>query len=247
MRLAAVEIYNEISGYWLWPLDTPDMDDVIDKSMKRAARLVSKDYRAPVKVQCCGFTIFRCCCRAKNPKSSLLNTIFDGIEDREMDIRETRQVGNYIESGERRWEDDDGSNLLEDRAYEADRRFGYLEDGRRGGDRYRDYDRGDGDYGDDYTESSASMYSRGQRTKESGSYTREIAGGSYAGGDSRRGGSSRRSAQSRRTEHSGSRGTRSKRSGRSGRGGQSLSETLTRSEVTSVGLGWDEASESQFG
>ena len=30
MRLAAVEIYNEITGYWQWPFGTPDIDDVID-------------------------------------------------------------------------------------------------------------------------------------------------------------------------------------------------------------------------
>lgn len=126
MRLAAVEIYNEMAGYWLWPFGTPDIEKVIDRSMKRVARLISKDYRAPIKVECCGFTIFRCCCRKANPKSDLLNSIVDGMQDRERDMLDNRGAMDYLEGrGDR-----STNNLLEDDAYEADQKLQYLENGR---------------------------------------------------------------------------------------------------------------------
>ena len=113
MRLAAIEIYNEITGYWLWPFGIPDIDHVIDKSMKRVARLISKDYRAPIKVYCCGFTIFRCCCRKKTPsKFNVLNHIMDGMDERERDLMDERGVTDYIDRGDykqrhRQYDDDD--------------------------------------------------------------------------------------------------------------------------------------------
>jgi len=158
MRLAAVEIYNEITGYWLWPFGTPDIESVIDKSMKRVARLISKNYRAPIKVECCGFTIFRCCCRKKNPKANLLDNIVDGMEDRERNMMSTRGQGatNYIESGER-----SGKYLLEDDAYEAEQELQYLENG-------------------NYTENRSNYsqeYSRGGSRDQHTAYTRGIGAG----------------------------------------------------------------------
>ena len=125
MRLAAVEIYNEISAYWFWPFGTPDMEKVLDRSMKRVARLISKDYREPIKVECCGFTIFRCCCRKANPKSATLHDIWDGMEDREQDMMEVRGIANYVDSGDRFF----GSSPMEDEAYAAEEKLHRLESG----------------------------------------------------------------------------------------------------------------------
>jgi len=245
MRLAAVEIYNELTGHWSWPFGTPDIEKVIDKSMKRVARLISKDYRAPIKLYCCGFTIFRCCCRKRNPRANLLNSIADGLEDRERDAMYSRGVADYI---------DTGKNILEDDAYEAEQKLQYLEDGTttyaddytqdysRGTTRYtrdsRGYSRGDsysrGDYSSrnsrgytrggggssmDYSRDS-SRNDRGQTvyTEEGDSYARGIAAGAAYD-------SSRQSVGSR-----------------SGGGRYSLDDTLTQSEQ-----GWDDASASQYG
>ncbi|KAL7529285.1 hypothetical protein ACHAXR_004254 [Thalassiosira sp. AJA248-18] len=165
MRLAAVEIYNEITGYWLWPLSTPDIEHVIDRSMKRVARLISKDYRAPIKVECCGFTIFRCCCKKRNPKSKLWNNIVDGMEDRERDEMYNRGVTDYVDRGEMR----NGRYLLEDDAYEAEQKLQYLEDGQSF------YSREDsrGQYSRD-------QYSRDQYSRDQTVYTED--GDTYARG-----------------------------------------------------------------
>lgn len=154
MRLAAVEIYNEISSHWAWPLSIPDIDYVIDRSMRRVARLVSKDYRAPVKVKCCGFTLFRCCCSKGHTKGNRFNKIVDALEERESSLIQTRAVGNFMETGERAMQPQ--RRTLENDAYEADRRLGYAEDGR-----YDDeYDRnGHSYYEDDYTRGEESYYS----------------------------------------------------------------------------------------
>ena len=225
MRLAAIEIYNEISGYWLWPFDTPDVDHVIDRAMRRVARLVSKDYRAPVKVRCCGFTVFRCCCRKKNPESTLLHEMFDGMEQREEEIMEARQVVDYIDTGKRRRIDEEGDEgyLLEDDAYEAEQRLRYLEDGDYG----ESYSQGS--YSRSYSKSYSRSYSRSytmeDRTEEGGSYGRRIAAEAYLS----------------RSDYS-----RSKRGARSkGGGGVSMSETLTQSNSASD-IHWDEASASQY-
>jgi len=158
MRLAAVEIYNEVTGYWAWPLSTPDIDHVIDRSMKRVARLISKDYRAPIKVECCGFTIFRCCCRKRNPKSGLLTGIVDAMEAREREMWDVRGVGNFIDSGDR---PHGGRDILEEDAYEAERQLQRMEDEEYS---YYSRDRNQSSYYDDeetaYTETGNS-YSRG--------------------------------------------------------------------------------------
>jgi hypothetical protein len=198
MRLAAIEIYNEISGYWLWPLATPDIDAVIDRAMRRVARLVSKDYRAPVKVECCGFTIFRCCCRKGRPKSNVVSSIFNGMERREVELMEARKVADYMENGDERFEK--RGYLLEDDAYNADRRLKRMDD-----DDYTEYSYGTRGSRGSRSGYSRSAYSRGSYSKSS--YTRggdsrytedESRGGSYSrngdsrhlkGGDYSRGGS----------------------------------------------------------
>jgi hypothetical protein len=101
MRLAAMEIYNEITGYWLWPFGTPDIERVIDRSMKRVARLISKDYRAPITVECCGFTIFRLCCRKVKSKYNAFDNIWDGMEERERELIEVRGVADFVDTGNR--------------------------------------------------------------------------------------------------------------------------------------------------
>lgn len=194
MRLAAVEIYNEISSYWAWPLAIPDIDSVIDRSMRRVARLVSKDYRAPVKVKCCGFTIFRCCCLNRvNPKGNRFNQIDNAIEERESSLMQTRAVGDYMETGERAHQpqlQQQRRRALENEPYAADRRLGYAEDGR-----YDDYDRNGGYDGQYYDEE----YSRGgggsyySDDYNGDSYYTEEGESSYASRGGRgRGGRSRR-------------------------------------------------------
>ncbi len=174
MRLAAVEIYNEISSYWAWPLSIPDIDYVIDRSMRRVARLVSKDYRAPVKVKCCGFTIFRCCCRKVDSKGNRFNQIVDALEERERSEMQTRAVGDYMETGERA-QPKAQRRTLENEAYEADRRLGrssgeppYYDDDfeRNGGDGHSYYD-------DDYTRGGESYYSEDYTRGGESYYTEE--------------------------------------------------------------------------
>jgi len=120
MRLACLEIYNEIVGYWAWPFGTPDIEKVIDRSMKRVARLISKDYRAPIEVDCCGFTIFRCCCRKVNNKYNALDNIWDGMEDCEREMMEVRGVADFIDTGEQRIQQE---QQFEEEAYQAEKRM----------------------------------------------------------------------------------------------------------------------------
>ena len=217
MRLAAIEIYNEITGYWAWPFGTPDIDNVIDKSMKRVARLISKDYARPVKVECCGFTIFRCCCRAKTSRFNVLNNIWEGMEDRERDMMDERGVANFLETGEHKYNGDAVSrvggrsrtgfsradNMLEDDAYDADHRLNRIEDESyytqedsrysrgsysRGGYSQGGYSRGGGYSREGY---SRGGYSQDQYTEEGESYARGSEASSRLklqnGGDSRGG------------------------------------------------------------
>lgn len=178
MRLAAVEIYNEITGYWLWPFGTPDIERVIDRSMRRVARLISKDYRAPIKVQCCGFTIFRCCCRKRDPKSGVLNSIWTGVEDREREMMNVRGVADYVDTGARRTS---GRSGFEDDAYAADQELQRMENGSHYDDASRSY------YSRD---SRGSYYSQGEYsdhqqqtvyTEDGDSYARGIAAGEQGG------------------------------------------------------------------
>jgi hypothetical protein len=156
MRLAALEIYNEITGYWLWPLCTPDIEAVIDRSMKRVARLMSKDYRAPIEVGCCGLTIFRCCCRRVNNKYNAVDGIWDGMEDRERDMMEVRGVSDYIDTGDRRHGGGSGREFEED-AYRAEQRLTKIRDGEERRDQSQ-YSRDD--YSRDRSGHSRSYYSR---------------------------------------------------------------------------------------
>ena len=218
MRLAAVEIYNEITGYWAWPFGTPDIEHVIDKSMKRVARLISKDYRAPVKVDCCGFTIFRCCCRKRDSKFNVLDNIWDGMEDRERDVMNVRGVADYVDTGEKYYADTNsrggrssrrGMNQFEDDAYEADQKLKRLENG--------------GSYYDEDSRYSRGEYSRDQRsayTEEGDSYARGIAAGNY----------------DRSRQNGGPRGR--------GRAGD---YSISDEHVGQQDNGWDEASASQYG
>ena len=215
MRLAAVEIYNEITGYWLWPFGTPDIDHVIDHSMKRVARLISKDYRAPIKVECCGFTIFRCCCKKSNPKSNVFNSIVDGMENQERDMMYNRGVTDYVDRGER----NNGRYLLEDDAYEAERKLRHMEDGTYHEDEPSYYSK-DGQSQQSYYSKEYSQHST--YTEEDDSYARGVAAGAP------------------QVEYD----RRSKASGYS-RGEYSYGDTLTRSQQSQAG--WDEASESQYG
>jgi len=202
MRLAAVEIYNEITGYWMWPFGTPDIENVIDRSMKRVARLISKDYRAPLKVQCCGFTIFRCCCRKSNPRVNLLHNIVSGMEDQERNMMHSREAANYKDARER-----DSQHLLEDEAYEAEQKLQHLEDGTV--DYNNENNRGSF-YSKDYSRGGSSRDQQTVFTEDGDSYARGIAAGAY---DASRQGDG----------YSRSRGGES-------RGGYSMEETLSQSE-----------------
>ncbi|KAL9186028.1 hypothetical protein ACHAXT_005266 [Thalassiosira profunda] len=159
MRLAAVEIYNEITGYWLWPFGTPDIDDVIDRSMKRVARLISKDYRAPIKVECCGFTIFRCCCRAKNPVSSIFGNILSGMEERERDVVYERGAMEYVDRG-----------LLEEDAYEAEQKLRRMEEREEGSRSYYDTESDEDSYEDGVPLEEGQAYSVRSRLTQSGGW-----------------------------------------------------------------------------
>jgi len=109
---------NHARGYWLWPFGTPDIESVIDRSTKRVARLINKDYPAPMKVECCGFTIFRCCHLKQNAKANLLEN-YSGWDGRSRgNIMYTRGVTNHIDMGE-----PIGRYLLEDDAYEAEQKL----------------------------------------------------------------------------------------------------------------------------
>ncbi|KAL7488256.1 hypothetical protein ACHAW6_013840 [Cyclotella cf. meneghiniana] len=185
MRLAAIEIYNEISGYWLWPLATPDIDAVIDRAMRRVARLVSKDYRAPVTVECCGFTLLRCCCRTRASKGNLVNNIYSGMKRREEDLMEARKVADYMENGDRRLES--RGYLLEDDAYSADRKLKHMDDD------YTEYSystRGSGRY-------SKSGYSRGDTSYSKGVASKYLENGTEYTGYSNNADQSRGSSHSR--------------------------------------------------
>ena len=159
MRLAAMEIYNEITGYWLWPFGTPDIERVIDRSMKRVSRLMSKDYRAPVEVGCCGITIFRCCCRRVNNKYNALDGIREGMEDREREMMEVRGVSDYVDTGDRRY---GGSRQFEEDAYRAEQKLTKIRDGERRGQSQYSRD----DYSRDRSGYSRSYYSRDEYSRD---------------------------------------------------------------------------------
>jgi hypothetical protein len=175
MRLAAIEIYNEISSFWLWPLATPDIDGVIDQSMRRVARLVSKDYRAPVKVRFCGFTLMRCCCRKRSTKNNAVDNIFKGMEMREGEIMEARGLTDYMEKGDNKR----GAYLLEDDAYSADMRSARGDD-----DSYSYYSQSIGDRSD-YSYSRGGSYSKSSYSR--GGYLQNGSRGGYLQNGSRGG------------------------------------------------------------
>lgn len=264
MRLAAIEIYNEITGYWLWPFGIPDIDHVIDKSMKRVARLISKDYRAPIKVYCCGFTIFRCCCRKKTPsKFNVLNHIMDGMDERERDLMDERGVTDYIDRGEYKqrhdyYDDDDyyddrggggrgGRNRTRSKGGGASRTgfsqggAGMLEDDAYSADQKLKQLEGGSYYDDDgYTEEggySREYESRGGYSREE--YSRGYSQEEYASRQDSRG-YSRDEQSAAYTEERGSYGKDS-RVGDAGRQGYSVESRPGEQQPA-----WDEASESQY-
>lgn len=217
MRLAATEIFNEISGRFSWPFSAPDIDDVIARSMKRVARLVSKDYKAPVKIRFCGVTLLRCCCKSKESKSAALNKIMDDIDEREATVVEGSRIERFINTGERNRGDDDFA--LEDEAYAADQRM-------------RDMEGGDDGYSESYTREGGTY---AQHTRDADSYTRGTETYDESENYSRR---------SRRIEVSPSvyEGSRHQ-SGHSAQVGHSA---FGGSRHNGASVQWEEASETQF-
>jgi len=91
IRLCANEIYNEINGFWAWPVLAPSVDGAIERSLKRVGQLLNMNYRARkrCKILPC-FSIPLCC--KKRGSSNVFAIINEGIDQRELDMMHVERM-----------------------------------------------------------------------------------------------------------------------------------------------------------
>ena len=91
IRLCANEIYNEINGFWAWPLFFPSVDGAIERSLKRVGQLLNMNYRARKRCK-----VFPCCsiplCCKKKASSNVFAIINEGIDQRELDMMQVERM-----------------------------------------------------------------------------------------------------------------------------------------------------------
>lgn len=91
IRLCANEIYNEINGYWAWPLFAPNVDRAIERSLRRVGQLLNMNYRARKRCKlfpCCAIPL---CCKKKS-SSNVFAIINEGIDSRELDMMQVERM-----------------------------------------------------------------------------------------------------------------------------------------------------------
>lgn len=91
IRLCANEIYNEVNGYWAWPLMTPNVDGTIESCLKGVGQLLNMNHRARKRCK-----IFPCCsiplCCKKKVSSNVFAIINEGIDQRELDMMQVERM-----------------------------------------------------------------------------------------------------------------------------------------------------------
>ena len=91
IRLCANEIYNEVNGFWAWPLFVPSVDGAIERSLKRVGQLLNMNYRARKRCK-----VFPCCsiplCCKKKASSNVFAIINEGIDQRELDMMQVERM-----------------------------------------------------------------------------------------------------------------------------------------------------------
>lgn len=91
IRLCANEIYNEINGFWAWPLFAPSVDGAIERSLKRVGQLLNMNYRARKRCK-----VFPCCsiplCCKKKASNNVFAIINEGIDQRELDMMQVERM-----------------------------------------------------------------------------------------------------------------------------------------------------------
>ena len=91
VRLCANEIYNEVNGYWAWPLMTPNVDGTIESCLKGVGQLLNMNHRARKRCK-----IFPCCsiplCCKKKASSNVFAIINEGIDQRELDMMQVERM-----------------------------------------------------------------------------------------------------------------------------------------------------------
>jgi hypothetical protein len=91
IRLCANEIYNEINGYWAWPLFAPNVDRAIERSLRRVGQLLNMNFRARKRCKlfpCCAIPL---CCKKKST-SNVFAIINEGIDSRELDMMQVERM-----------------------------------------------------------------------------------------------------------------------------------------------------------
>jgi hypothetical protein len=91
LRMCAIEIYNEVSNSFFWPLWTPNVDRTVEAALKRVGQLLNLNYRARVRcklIPCCPVPL---CCKKKTT-DNVFAIINEGIDQRELDMMQAERA-----------------------------------------------------------------------------------------------------------------------------------------------------------
>ncbi|KAL7497053.1 hypothetical protein ACHAWT_005227 [Skeletonema menzelii] len=101
IRLCATEIYNEIQGFFLWPVTVPPVDSTIEESLRTVGQLLNMNYRAQRRcklIPCCPIPL---CCK-KRTSNNIFSVINEGIDQRELDMMQAERVEVLRQVNERK-------------------------------------------------------------------------------------------------------------------------------------------------
>jgi hypothetical protein len=91
LRMCAIEIYNEVSNSFFWPLWTPNVDVTVEAALKRVGQLLNLKYRARRRcklIPCCPIPL---CCKKKTT-DNVFAIINEGIDQRELDMMQAERA-----------------------------------------------------------------------------------------------------------------------------------------------------------
>jgi hypothetical protein len=91
VRMCAIEIYNEVSNFFFWPLFAPNVDRTVEASLKRVGQLLNMKYRARRRcklIPCCPIPL---CCKKKTT-DNVFAIINEGIDQRELDMMQVERA-----------------------------------------------------------------------------------------------------------------------------------------------------------
>ncbi len=91
VRMCAIEMYNEVSSFFFWPLFTPNVDRTVEAALKRVGQLLNLKYRARRRcklIPCCPVPL---CCKKKKT-DNVFAIINEGIDQRELDMMQAERA-----------------------------------------------------------------------------------------------------------------------------------------------------------